>query len=643
MHDMTQEKEKFRASAVPLVTVDPYFSIWSFSDTLYGDSTRHWTGRENRMNAGIIIDGTYYSLMGRLNSNSHQIFNGLETVEQKSVDISPLITTYEFENEIANVKLEFLTPLLLRELDILSRPLSYMEYTVEIKDKSARDVKFYFDISPECCVNDWTQEVALSSSDFGVFCGNKEQNVLGRTGDNVCIDWGYLHLIHKEARFIQRNIDLYKRRFTLKEADTEKTYNAFHEAPVMAVITEDMSGVIAVAYDDRKPIEYFGSKLDDFYKETDGSFENMVKNAILQYKEIKKKCVSFSKELRAEAAKISREYEKIISLIYRQVIAAHKLVCDTDGNILFISKECFSNGCAATLDVSYPSMPMFLKYNPELVAGMLRPIIKTARSTDWKDRDFAPHDAGCYPCLNGQAYEKEKDAQMPVEECGNMLIMMAALCKASGGHALADENQDLLKLWADYLVENGYDPCDQLCTDDFAGKWPHNCNLSVKAIVGIGAYGKLFGDNRFSSLAKQYADSWIKDSYAQAGTLLAFDRKDTWSIKYNMIWDKLLKLGLFPKEAYQKETELYKTKMCRYGVPLDCRSDYAKMDWLSWTTVLTDDNEYTKTVYKKIYDYINETADRAPAGDWYSALSGRQYVFQNRSVLGALFINIMEG
>lgn len=60
------------------------------------------------------------------------------------------------------------------------------------------------------------------------------------------------------------------------------------------------------------------------------------------------------------------------------------------------------------------------------------------------------------------------------------------------------------------------------------------------------------------------------------GSLLAFDRKDTWSIKYNIIWDKLLNLGLFPKEVYKKEVEAYKAKMCRYGVPLDCRSDYAK-------------------------------------------------------------------
>ncbi len=75
---------------------------------------------------------------------------------------------------------------------------------------------------------------------------------------------------------------------------------------------------------------------------------------------------------------------------------------------------------------------------------MLLPIIKVARSGNW-DKEFAPHDAGCYPCLNGQAYEKESDAQMPVEECGNILIMTAVLCNTLGNNDFAEENEDLLK------------------------------------------------------------------------------------------------------------------------------------------------------------------------------------------------------
>jgi hypothetical protein len=71
------------------------------------------------------------------------------------------------------------------------------------------------------------------------------------------------------------------------------------------------------------------------------------------------------------------------------VCAAHKLVYDENGDVLYISKECFSNGCAATVDVSYPSIPLFLCYNPELVRGMMRPIFRFARTDEW-EFDFSP-------------------------------------------------------------------------------------------------------------------------------------------------------------------------------------------------------------------------------------------------------------
>ena len=175
-------------------------------------------------------------------------------------------------------------------------------------------------------------------------------------------------------------------------------------------------------------------------------------------------------------------------MAYRQAIAAHKLVTDENGDVLFFSKECFSNGCIATVDVTYPSIPLFLLFNTELVKGMLRPIFKYFNSDDWKF-DFAPHDVGCYPIANGQVYgENALENQMPVEECGNMLITMAAISMSEKNAAFAKENFTALTSWVDYLVINGFDPGNQLCTDDFAGHLSHNSNLSIKAILGIASY-----------------------------------------------------------------------------------------------------------------------------------------------------------
>lgn len=641
-----------RPPAVPLVTVDPFFSIWSMSDNLNKDCTRHWTGRTFPMMAGVVIDGVYYALMGTDNpDNLYKQQNYEYAFNQENVEVTPLFTHYTFSNSMCRVNLSFMTPLLLDRLDIMSRTASYIEYDVEITDGKEHDVMFTFGISAECAVDNCVQEVVFGKTKNSVYCGNKVQNVLNRSGDRMCIDWGYLHVADADAKICNISNGLISWKYKPCEIDINGTYVAMKDNPYIWLEKEELSGVITLGYDEVKPIEYFGTQLDEYYKKYFDSFDSMLEAAVEDYEDIKTLCEEFDDSLINEAREHGDNYVEMLSLGYRQAIAAHKLVEDTDGNIIFLSKECYSNGCIGTLDVTYPSIPLFLKYNPELVVGMLRPIIKYAHEEVWT-YDFAPHDVGQYPLANGQAYGgypwhgKKGDTpilekQMPVEECGNMLICVAAAAHYSGDNSFAVENAEILKKWADYLVENGYNPGNQLCTDDFAGHLAQNCNLSVKAIVGIACYGRIFGDDKYTEIAKKLASDWVKDAAGTNGTKLSFDMDGTWSLKYNMVWDKILNLGLWDKSVYEAEVKNYISKMNKYGVPLDNRSDYTKTDWEIWTTVLSDDASYLRLVTDSICNMLSETENRVPFTDWYYSSTASQRCFQNRTVIGGIYINLI--
>ena len=630
---------KFRPASVPLITVDPFFSVWSCDDALYGGPTEHWSGRLCPIIAGIYVDDVFYS-MSAFDCNGKAISS---RVYQKSLEITPTSSVYEFENDFAKVKLVFTTPLLLNRLDVLCRPVSYVGYEIE-KKVADKQIRFMFGISARACVDNKEQNVAFEKTDYSLRCGNVSQTPLSQSGDCMMIDWGYLHLCDKDAGVGRFNFGA-----EFQTLPIDRTYNAYEEDPFLFVVKNESKGVITLAYDEIKPIEYFGVQLDEYYTKFFDGFDAMAKTAVAEYDRVKALCDWFDKVLTAETRKFGDTYQCITSLAYRQAVSAHKLAEDPEGNLLFLSKENDSNGCIGTLDVTYPSIPLFLKYAPELVNGMLRPILKFALSDAW-EFDFAPHDVGQYPLANGQVYganettgKLELEYQMPIEEIGNMFLCLCAVKKYSGKQTLFDEYRPLMDKWAEYLVKHGYDPENQLCTDDFAGHLARNCNLSLKAILGIASYSVLSGVNSYMGIANDYAKRWQTDAKANhKGTRLAFGEPDGWSIKYNIVWDDLLGFHLFSDEVKKKEVELYLSKLNCYGVPLDSRATYTKIDWLMWSTRIYKNNRYFAIVCQAIADMISETVDRVPLTDWYFTDTADFRSFRARSVVGGLFIHLLD-
>lgn len=654
--------QSLRPPSVPLITVDPYFSVWSPSDHLYDEHTVHWTNKRNSMVGLLLIDGKPRRFMGKVELDVTSTYHEPDFLEQKNVKVEPLTTTYLFEGEGIELEVKFTTPLLLDDVELLSKPVSYVTFGVRSIYGTSHSVKVYVDVSKELCVHSLDQDVEGSTTHIqnkivAMHMGTKEQPILKRVGDDTRIDWGYCYLAAPQSENLSTSIQSYQvRKRFLETGSLSSGEGDGLDVPVMAAVIDigeisenQTSCFLAVAYDDIRSIEYFGDQLKAYWRKDGQSFEEMLATAFDQYEQIQKRCDQFNQLLINESTDIGGEtYKDLLSLAYRQAIAAHKTVVDEDGHLLFLSKENFSNGCIATVDVSYPSIPLFLLYNPEMIKGMMRPIFRYADSEEWQF-DFAPHDVGCYPKANGQVYGENKlEYQMPIEECGNMLIMAASICLYENDPNFARDHWKHLSKWATYLIENGLDPENQLCTDDFAGHLAHNANLSVKAILGIGAYSIMCnmlneknGETYFQ-MAQKMAQQWEEMASANTHYKLTFDSLDeTWSLKYNLIWDHLFGLNLFSKEIIQKEIPHYLSKQNKYGTPLDNRNTYTKADWLVWSAAMaTEEGDFEKMI-APLWRFLHETESRVPFTDWYDTVSGKQMNFQNRSVVGGLFIKML--
>ena len=238
---------------------------------------------------------------------------------------------------------------------------------------------------------------------------------------------------------------------------------------------------------------------------------------------------------------------------------------------------------------------------------------------------------------------------MPVEETGNMLVLLAALGEVEGNADFANSYWPTVTKWYNFLVENGLDPANQLSTDDFAGHLARNANLSAKAIMGIASYGKLCEmtgrdaeAKKAMGTAREYMQKWMELGDAGDHYVLAFGSPDTWSQKYNFVWDKLLDFDVVPDEVIDKEMTYYRTKMNKYGLPLDSRRAYTKLDWEVWTAAMANKQSDFQMIVDACAKWADETPTRVPLSDWYETESGKQTGFKARSVVGGVFIGLMR-
>lgn len=643
-------EQMMRLPAIPLVVNDPYFSIWCAADRLTDRNTTHWCGAVKQLRGNLRIDGTEYRFLAD---------GGWAAMETVGLTVTPTMTKATYEAAGVRLLVRFITPALPDDLETLSTPITMLDFAIESIDGNTHAVALRFDASDALCYEGQIRPMMMGESyaldDLNVaFTGQVQQKPLSHSGDHITIDWGYLYLA--------------------SPAEVRLGDGWLHMAWAGEVAQGEPAHTHALlGYDDTVSVLYYGTPCKAWYARNGRTMPEALTDFHTRYDAIIAACEALDARVHADAmAAAGEDYAYITAAAWRHTFGAHKLIATPEGKMSFLSKENDSNGCIGTVDVSYPSIPLFLKYCPELVNALCIHVLAFAAMPVWQE-PFAPHDVGRYPIVGGQVYSSvvpswqqatgavyppfylypatKKNVfniryQMPVEECGNMLVMLATAAEATGDLSLVQAYRPILDGWAQYLVENGEDPGDQLCTDDFAGHLARNINLAAKAMVGVACYARILkalgeDGSAWEKKAKAMADSWLARAQQEGHTALTFDGVG-WSQKYNLVWDRILGLGLLPDAFYAQEVRSYLPRMNRYGLPLDSRAEYTKSDWIAWTSAMAPDRETMVEILKPLRIYLQETPSRVAFSDWYNAANGQYMSFIGRSVQGGLFMPMLR-
>ena len=384
---------KRQLPAYPLWVIDPMFSVWTPEEKLNAGDTMFWTNKKRPAYGLVRYNGKTYSFMGAL--------WGTEPLSQESVSVTAYSTDYVFSCAEFTLKVSFVSPLTPDDYEILSCPVCYTEYELLPKAKLATDFSVAIVLDQSFCYDEPARIIGgvFPMDGYETAYFSRMRNlVMSHANDCVEPDWGDTYIAGEEAWFIptsslQKYVD---------EGVTEYEHNGDARHYIMAV-NGSRKGYFMTAFDDKIAIFYFGEWLKTYFFKDGRTVLDALNFSREKHDEILGKLAAFDKKFKKDCDAVGKDYYLLACAAYRQSIGAHKLVENAKGEILFLSKECNSNGCIGTADVSYPSIPLYLLYNPELVNGMLRGIFDFARMPVWKF-DFAPHDVGTYPYCCGQVY-----------------------------------------------------------------------------------------------------------------------------------------------------------------------------------------------------------------------------------------------
>ncbi|KAL1964735.1 hypothetical protein VTN77DRAFT_6602 [Rasamsonia byssochlamydoides] len=619
----------------PLAVRNPYLSTWipgNLVANLPSSSPQFWNGNDLIWSVIARVDGTAYSLLGVTDSVSN-----VQAAEVLSAKYTSTHSTFTLQAGSVTFTLDFLSPVAPWDYVRQSLPFSYL--TVTVAGATSQTIQIYSDID-----DSWTGQSSGTAVNFtttgttSLYSVSLADPPLYTESDDQAL-WGdVIYASRPSSTSVLStqfgNATSVRSQFAANGSLTDSQDTAWTPGDVVAFahdlgnVEGNQSVTFAVGYVREAAVNYLGDAYTGYYRAQYPDTPSAVSHFLDDYADAEAEAAALDETISSKATAVAgSNYSDIVELSVRQAYGAIDLTIpndtlDTSDPFAFI-KEISSDGNVNTIDIITPAFPIYYLLDPDWIKFLLEPVLKYLATGGWQ-QPYMIHDIGSsYP--NATGHNDQQAEAMPIEESGNILILVYAYQVATGDSTWATEYTSILQKYADYLVNNSINIADQLSANDAAGPLPNQTGLAAKAAVGLKAFGELTGLTNYSDVGEAHANLLYNEGLGTDPEKTHFTLEyptypTTWKIPYNNYPDVLFDFGLFPQASYNMSSAFFPTVRAQYGVPLQNGLGWAKSDWNTWTAATLDTSTRDQFV-DDLWAFITNGLNTWPFSDRYYATS----------------------
>ncbi|KXX77889.1 hypothetical protein MMYC01_205785 [Madurella mycetomatis] len=650
-----------RPPAVPLAVRSPYLNAWLQcvpECILPGSWPRFWTTQIQGWQGYVTVDGAAYNWMGGAPGPGPVNQVALEYTSTKS------IFTFDVGGKVT-LTVTFLSPVYPDDMARQSLQFSYISVKAKSSDGTPHDVQVYMDVSGEWASGDHSQVVEwdTSTSDDIVYHHFSRANQQQFVESREIASWGQWYLATRSGNSMTWQIGqdtVVRDQFVNngRLANTKETnfrpvsdrWPVFAFSHDLGNVSEEVESVFTLGLVQNQVIHFAGlsGELTAVPGLWSSHYDNEISAVVAFYNDYQHASEASSaldqKIQRDSERAAGKNYAIVTTLAVRQTFGALQYAGTSSKPYIFL-KEISSNSDIQTVDVIFPAYPIILYLNPSLGRYLLDPLFENQESGAYPNA-WAIHDLGTFPVAKG--YPAGNDEPMPLEECGNMIIMSLAYAQRTGDVGYLSAHYPKLSQWAEFLVNDSLIPSHQLSTDDFAGPLANQTNLAIKGIIGLKAMSQIAqltnNPDPFGAIADSYLTQWqtyaINSDAEPPHTTLSYGDANSHGLLYNIYADALLSLDFIPRSIYDMQSAFYPTVANEHAVPLDTRHNWAKSDWEMFAAAVASTGTRDMLI-EKLANWVGATSSDRAMTDLFDSETGGfprdGPTFVARPVVGGFF------